>query len=61
MYLGDTVSNVGGGMEDLDNRVLKEKGVFWKLRKIWSSKIISKRTRLYKSLVKPVLMYGCET
>ena len=42
---------------------MKAKGVFRKLRKIWSSKIINKRTkiRLYKTLVKPVLMYGSET
>ena len=34
-----------------------------KLKKIWSSNSISRRTkvRLYKTLVKPVLMYGCET
>ena len=34
-----------------------------RLKKIWSSRSISRRTkvRLYKTLVKPVLMYGCET
>ena len=33
-----------------------------RLKKIWSSHSISRRikVRLYKTLVKPVLMYGCE-
>ena len=35
VYLGATVSNVGGGTKDINNRVLNlAKGVFRKLRKI---------------------------
>ena len=62
VYLGATVSKEGGGTEDIHNRVDKARGVFLKLKKIWSSNSISRRTkvRLYKTLVKPVLMYGCE-
>ena len=50
-------------MKDLKNRLSKARGAFIKLRKIWSSKAISRRTklRLYKTLVVPVLLYGCET
>ena len=63
VYLGATVSKEGGGTEDIHNRVVKARGVFMRLKKIWSSYSISRRTkvRLYKTLVKPVLMYGCET
>ena len=34
-----------------------------KLNRVWNSSSVSRRTkiRLYKILVKPVLMYGCET
>ena len=47
VYLGATVSKVGASTEDINNRVLKAKGVFRKLsRKIWSSKIMSKRTKI---------------
>jgi len=58
-----TVSKEGGGTEDIHNRVAKARRVFFKLKKIWSSNSISRQTkvRLYKTLVKPVLMYGCET
>ena len=63
MYLGATLSKEGGGTEDIHNRVVKARGVFLRLKKIWSSSSISRRVkvRLYKTLVKPVLMYGRET
>ena len=63
VYLGATVFKEGGGTEEIQNRVVKARGIFLRLKKIWSSHSISRRTkvRLYKTLVKPVLMYGCET
>jgi len=63
VYLGATVSKEGRGTEDIHNRVVKARGIFLKLKKIWSSNSIRRRTkvRLYKTLVRPVLMYGCET
>ena len=50
-------------MKDIKNRPSKARGAFVRLKKIWNSKIISRRTklRLYKTLVIPVLLYGCET
>ena len=38
--IGTTVSNIGDGTEGINNRVLKAEGVFHKLRKIWTSKIL---------------------
>ena len=62
-YLGAKVNKDGGGMEDLQNRLSKARGAYVRLIKIWNCKSISERTRikLYKTLVLPVLMYGCET
>ena len=58
----------GGGMKDLKkkdlkNRLLKARSVFVRLKRIWRPKKILRRTklRLYKTLVVPVLLYGCET
>ena len=50
-------------MEDLQNRLSKARGTHVRLIKIWNSKSISKRTKmkLYKIVVLPVLMCGCET
>ena len=43
MYLRATVSKEGGGTEeDIHNRVVTAKGVFLRLKKIWSSKIIGR-------------------
>ena len=39
-YLGDTVSKEGGDTQDIHNRVDKARGVFLKLRKIWSTNIV---------------------
>lgn len=63
VYLGATVSQQGGGMEDMKGRVSKARSAFIKLKKIWNSNNISKKTkvRLYKTVITPVLMYGCET
>ena len=50
-------------MKDLRSRVSKARGAFIRLKKIWSSNSITKRTKLklYRTLVMPVLLYGCET
>ena len=50
-------------MEDVQNRLSKARGTYVRLIKIWNSRSISRRTKmkLYKTLVLPVLMYGCET
>ena len=50
-------------MTDIDNRVKKARTAFLKLKSVWSSNSISLATklRLFKSLVKTVLMYGSET
>ena len=63
-YLGATVCKEGGGMMDLKNRPSKARSAFVRLNWIWRSKTILRRTiklRLYKTLVVPVLPYGCET
>ena len=39
--LGTTVFNVGSGTENINNRLLKVRSVFRKLKKIWSSNTIS--------------------
>ena len=50
-------------MKDLKNRLSKARGAFIRLKKIWRSSNISRKTklRLYKTLVVLVLVYDCET
>ena len=63
IYLGATVDKEGGGDKDIANRLKKGRGVFKSLWRVWSVRGIGRRTKLklFDSLVKPVLLYGCET
>ena len=63
VYLGATMSNSGGADQYIERRLRKAKSTFGRLTKVWESKKISRGTkiRLYNTLVKPVLLYGCET
>lgn len=60
--LGATDRNDGGGTEDIKNRLNKARGAFYYLMKIWRAKNIGRntKTKLFKTLVCPVLLYGCE-
>ena len=48
-------------MKDLKNRLSKARRALVRLKRIWRSKTFLRRTKLYKTLVVPVLLYGCET
>ena len=62
VYLGGTVTKEGGGMEDIKKRLSKAQGAFYNLKKIWNTRSIGWNTKfkLFKNLVRPVLLYGCE-
>ena len=62
-YLGATGSAVGGGTMDLHNRLGKARAAFGRLKAVWNSNKINRNTKLklFKTLVKPDLMYGSET
>ena len=62
-YLGATICKEGGGMKDQKNRISKARGAFVRLKKTWRSSNISRKTKLklFKTLVVPVILYGCET
>ena len=62
-YLGAIVDKEGGGSKDIINRLQKARGALQRLRRVWAARGIGRRTkrRLFKPLVWPVLLYGCET
>ncbi|XP_033115324.1 uncharacterized protein LOC117115574, partial [Anneissia japonica] len=62
-YQGAIVSKQGGGGDDIINRIHKARISFMKLNRIWSSHIytLATKLRLFNTLVKSVLLYGCET
>ena len=62
VYLGATVTKEGGGTEDIKKRLSKAQGAFYNLKKIWNTRSYGRNTKLklFKTLVRPVLLYGCE-
>ena len=62
VYLGTTVTKEGGGIEDIKKRLSKARGAFFNLKKIWNTRSIgrNKKIKMFKTLVPPVLLYGCE-
>ena len=45
------------------HRPQKARGTFQRLSRVWAARAIGRRTkiRLFNTLVRPVLLYGCET
>ena len=62
-YLGSSISSNGNSEDDVNQRLKKARQAFGALRNIWKSGKISKRTktRIYKTNVLPVLLYGSES
>ena len=61
-YLGAILDKEGGGSKDIMHRLQKARGAFQRLRRAWAARDIRRRTKvlLFKTLVRPVLLYGCE-
>lgn len=62
VYLGATLAKDDGESEDSTNRLNKAGASFYNLMKIWRTSNIGKKTKikLFKTLVKPVLLYERE-
>ena len=63
VYLGRVVDQQRGTDRDVTARIGKARAAFVTLKNTWASGGISMRTRLriFRSSVKSVLLYGCET
>ena len=62
-YLGARVDKEGGDSKDIMIRLQKARRAFQRLGKVWTARGIGRRTkiRLFETLIRPVLLYGCET
>ncbi|CAG9135134.1 unnamed protein product [Plutella xylostella] len=63
VYLGSTITSQGGADEDVAARINKAKAAFAQLRSVWDSNVLKRRVKisLFNSVVKSVLLFGCET
>ena len=62
-FLGAGVDKDFGGSKDIMNRQQKVRRAFQTLGKVWAARGIGRGTkiRLFKTLIRRVLLYGCET
>lgn len=62
-YLGSCVSNDGSITNEITSRISKARVAFASLRHLWRQKRIPLhlKGRVYKTTVRAVLLYGCET
>ncbi|KAJ4436462.1 hypothetical protein ANN_16493 [Periplaneta americana] len=62
-YLGATVTNINDTREEIKHRLNMGNACHYSVEKLLSSSLLSKnlKVRIYKTLILPVVLYGCET
>ncbi|KAJ4428178.1 hypothetical protein ANN_24193 [Periplaneta americana] len=62
-YLGATVTNVNDTREEIKHRINMGNACYYSVEKLLSSSLLSKnpKVRIYKTVILPVVLYGCET
>ncbi|KAJ4432555.1 hypothetical protein ANN_21178 [Periplaneta americana] len=62
-YLGATVTNINDTREEIKHRINMGNVCYYSVEKILSSSLLSKnlKVRIYKTVILPVVLYGCET
>jgi len=62
VYLGALLDKEGGTTKDIQHRLSKARQAFYRMRRIWGTSEIGRKTKvqLFKTIVRSVLMYGCE-
>ncbi|KAJ4444022.1 hypothetical protein ANN_05811, partial [Periplaneta americana] len=62
-YLGTTVTNINGTREKIKHRINMGNACYYSVEKLLSSSLLSKnlKIRIYKTVILPVVLYGCET
>ncbi|KAJ4442267.1 hypothetical protein ANN_12133 [Periplaneta americana] len=62
-YLGATVTNINDTREEIKRRINMGNACYYSVEKLLSSSLLFKnlKVRIYKTVILPVLLYGCET
>ncbi|KAJ4433880.1 hypothetical protein ANN_16193, partial [Periplaneta americana] len=62
-YLGATVTNINDTWEEIKRRINMGNACYYSVEKLLSSSLLSKnlKVRIYKTVILPVVLYGCET
>ncbi|KAJ4451027.1 hypothetical protein ANN_02463 [Periplaneta americana] len=62
-YFGATVTNINDTREEIKRRINMGNACYYSVEKLLSSSLLSKnlKVRIYKTVILPVVVYGCET
>ncbi|KAJ4445854.1 hypothetical protein ANN_12539 [Periplaneta americana] len=62
-YLGATITNINDTREEIKHRINMGNACYYSVEKLLSSSLLSKnlKVRIYKTVILPVVLYGCET
>ncbi|KAJ4446958.1 hypothetical protein ANN_13660 [Periplaneta americana] len=62
-YLGATVTNINDTREEIKRRINMGNACYYSVEKLLSSSLLSTnlKVRIYKTVILPVVLYGCET
>ncbi|KAJ4427935.1 hypothetical protein ANN_23945 [Periplaneta americana] len=62
-YLGATVTNINDTREEIKRRINMGNACYYSVEKLLLSSLLSKnlKVRIYKTVILPVVLYGCET
>ena len=62
-YLGSRITSDGSSLKEIDRRLGVAWGVVGSLKRVWRSRNLSRRSKVevFKRLVLPSLLYGCES
>ncbi|KAJ4441913.1 hypothetical protein ANN_11773 [Periplaneta americana] len=62
-YLGATVTNINDTREEIKHRINMGNACYYSVEKVLSSSLLSKnlKVRIYKTVILPVVLYGCES
>ncbi|KAJ4431444.1 hypothetical protein ANN_20042 [Periplaneta americana] len=62
-YLGATVTNINDTRQEIRHRINMGNACYYSIEKILLSSLLSKnlKFRIYKTVILPVVLYGCET
>ncbi|KAJ4446675.1 hypothetical protein ANN_13372 [Periplaneta americana] len=62
-YLGASVTNTNDTREEIKHRINMGNACYYSVEKLLSSSLLSKnlKVRIYKKVILPVVLYGCET
>ncbi|KAJ4431790.1 hypothetical protein ANN_20395 [Periplaneta americana] len=62
-YLGATITNINDTLEEIKRRINMGNACYYSVEKLLSFSLLSKslKVRIYKTVILPVVLYGCET